>query len=262
MDRSLNPAETKALEPWKWTPKRERAAQMLAEDVLTDAGIGSQVGCTDRAIRMWKTYPEFQARIQSELAKIIRRTENSGRALRHKRIQALDKRCTGLDKVIEARAKVYNRPEIPGGDTGLVAVEFKSARVTEQRVVDGKTQFVEISKLIPEYPVDTGLLRELREHEKQIAVEMGQWDEGIKAGGDVNVTVTYQHLDTKLTRSTVIVTNGNGHEQEHSIGAPATAPGTNGDHPAIEAVYGSGLRPAVRQDDTGNGSGNPSGTEG
>jgi hypothetical protein len=49
---------------------------------------------------------------------------------------------------------------VPGGETGLLVR-------TGRFIVNGKAVDV--------YAVDVGLLRELREHEKQAAIECGQW---------------------------------------------------------------------------------------
>lgn len=64
-------------------------------------------------------------------------------------------------RVIEARSK--DMAEVPGGDTGLLVRKLKSIGSGEN------------TKTVEEYAVDTGLLSELREHEKQAAQELGQW---------------------------------------------------------------------------------------
>lgn len=53
--------------------------------------------------------------------------------------------------------------DVPGGNTGLLVRTTKG-------IGSGDT-----FQIVDEYAVDTGLLRELREHEKQAAQELGQW---------------------------------------------------------------------------------------
>lgn len=58
------------------------------------------------------------------------------------------------------RCDVYQH--VPGGQTGLIVRKIKQTGT--------------------EYAVDTGLLSEIREHAKQVAIELGQWQEGATPG--------------------------------------------------------------------------------
>ena len=62
-------------------------------------------------------------------------------------------------------------------------------------------------KLIPEYPVDVALLREMRAHEQQAAQELGQWEKrgevsGMKARIDENGVVTVEMFRAMLDAPT------------------------------------------------------------
>jgi hypothetical protein len=49
---------------------------------------------------------------------------------------------------------------------------------------------------VEEYQVDTGLLKELREHEKQAAQELGQWSEKARVEqGPIEVQVVWSQED-------------------------------------------------------------------
>jgi phage terminase small subunit len=85
------------------------------------------------------------------------------------RIQGYNDRRQALYDVIAARARDLEHQDVPGAKTGLVAITFKMA---------GKEKFKEAA-------IDVALLRELRELEKQAAIELGQWVE--KSDGTLNV---------------------------------------------------------------------------
>lgn len=84
-----------------------------------------------------------------------------GIADKQNRIDALNDRWERMRRVIEARASANE--DLTGGGTGLVVREVTYPPGGAQR---------------ERHEVDTGLLKELREHEKQAAQELGQWSEG------------------------------------------------------------------------------------
>ena len=70
------------------------------------------------------------------------------------------KDADGNDIEVRYACDVYRR--VPGGETGLVVRKLKSTGV--------------------EYAVDTAVLAEIREQEKHVAVELGQWQENAGTG--------------------------------------------------------------------------------
>lgn len=82
-------------------------------------------------------------------------------AIRENRIKAMQDRHNRLQLIVEERAASPLFADAPGGKSGLLGLDYK-----------GKNGDLEVFK------VDTGLLSEFREHEKQIAQELGQWNEG------------------------------------------------------------------------------------
>ena len=79
---------------------------------------------------------------------------------RNARVKALQNRWDRMRRVIDERAASPDFAEVPGGITGLLVKDYK-----------GKAADTLV------YKVDTGLLAELRNHEKQAAEELGQWSE-------------------------------------------------------------------------------------
>jgi transposase-like protein len=151
--------------PFRWTAQREQVAALLAEDELTDEEIGRRCGITDRQIRKWKHHPEFKARVLDaarEVGDVALRRAISRRA---RRVSALQDRWDRMAQVITDRAADPSMRAVPGGATGLLVRQVKS-------IGSGPA-----AHEVEEFEVDTGLLRELREHEKQAAQELGQWTE-------------------------------------------------------------------------------------
>lgn len=75
---------------------------------------------------------------------------------------------------------------IPGGETGLLVRKYKNLGSGDN------------ARTVEEYEVDTGLLAELRAHEKQAAEELGQWiTKGDVTSKGEQVGVTVIQLPTK-----------------------------------------------------------------
>lgn len=94
-----------------------------------------------------------------------------GIAVKQSRIDALNDRWERMKQVISERADDPNMKDIPGGTTGLLVHSTKAI---------GAGQSMQV---IDEYNLDTGLLKEMREHEKQAAQELGEWVEKNEHGG-------------------------------------------------------------------------------
>ncbi len=84
---------------------------------------------------------------------------------RTRRVKALDDRWQAMQKVIAERAADASHQHAPGGSTGLLTRTLK---------IIGSG---DAAQLVEEFELDAALLKELREHEKQAAQEVGQWTE-------------------------------------------------------------------------------------
>src|SRR5262245_15630090 len=146
-----------------WSADRSRAACLLAEGRLTDEAIARDAGVTRRQLARWKNHPEFAARVALLARDLDAACAKRGIGRRLQRLRALDERWEKMLQVIAERAADPTLARVPGGPTGLLARTMKTIRHHDDVLA------------IPEYAVDTALLRELREHEKQAAVELGQW---------------------------------------------------------------------------------------
>ena len=88
---------------------------------------------------------------------------------RNARLTALQERQDALRSIVKARAADPNNQSAPGANTGYMVRNVK-------QIGGGDT-----AQVVEEFVLDTGLLRELREIEKQAAIECGDWFEHEKA---------------------------------------------------------------------------------
>jgi len=150
---------------WTWDENRRLAAQLIAEGELYDAEIAARVGVARQTIWVWRQSPEFLAGVDAEI-------NATNAALRRRRIShveqriaALNDRWLRLQRVIAARSTDPKYVKGAGGGTGLLAHKIKAVGSGDNTLI------------VDEFEVDTGLLKELREIEKQAAIELGQWEE-------------------------------------------------------------------------------------
>ena len=171
---------------FKWDGRKERAAVLLAEDELSDQVIAQEVGIADRTLWRWKTESEFMLKIAEHVQRLEAETLGFAIAKRRKRVEALDDRWGRMKQLIDARAEHYAE-EIHGGETGLLVKTTRAIGSGDRQVVT------------EEYAVDTGLLKELREHEKQAAQEIGQWldKSEIAVAGSGAFSIVFELIDPR-----------------------------------------------------------------
>lgn len=156
---------------FKWTPQREQAAVHVAQDELTDEEIAGKLNITRMTLARWKTEPVFLARVDEHIAAYRAAIRRRGIAVVENRIGQLQERWRLMRQVIAERAEAPEMQGVAGGTTGLLVRTVKGI---------GKGDDFQLIEL---YAVDTGLLKELREHERQAAQELGQWAEKHELSG-------------------------------------------------------------------------------
>lgn len=130
--------------------------------------------------------------------------------------------------VLGERAADPTMANVPGGQTGLLVRSWITVHITETVKVigdDGKERFISVPKVkeMPEYRVDTGLLRELREYDKQASVELQQWTEKreTKHSGTLDVSVTDARLKLvgQLSKNSAARTIDVGSHESNGVGS-------------------------------------------
>ncbi len=148
-----------------WTQRHELAAGLVAEGGLSNAEICDRVGIAPTTLANWKRRPEFVTRVDELLDAFRAAVRRRGIAVLERRVEALTDRWMRMQKIIEDRANDADAAEIPGGKTGLLVKVTKGTGASSA------------GKGAGEFVLDIALLKELREHEKQAAQELGQWVE-------------------------------------------------------------------------------------
>ena len=82
------------------------------------------------------------------------------------RVEQLNDVWVRLQRVIQERSLDPSMEKVPGGKTGLLSLDFK--QIGEQ--------------IVPIYRVDGVVIKELREHGKQAAIELKQWSDKVEVG--------------------------------------------------------------------------------
>jgi hypothetical protein len=149
--------------PFTWTVAREKAAALLADGELTDREIAAEVGVDRPTLWRWRQHPDFAARVRETVEKAGEEMARHAIALKNRRLREYDRRWRALQQVIEERAADPSMQSVPGGRTGLLVRTVK---------VIGSG---EAAREVAEYRLDVGLLKELRDLERQAAEEAGQW---------------------------------------------------------------------------------------
>ena len=155
-----------------WTEKTRLAAELVAEDRLTDEQIAEKVEVTVRTLYRWKADPVFSADVESRVVAFDKLVRSRGIARIDRRVAALDDRWRRMQRVIDERSADPTMAKAPGGSTGLLAHRKKCLGSGDS------------AEVVDEYEVDTGLLKALIDHEKLAGVELGQTTKRQSIGGD------------------------------------------------------------------------------
>ena len=143
---------------FKITSKHLEAARLYA-DGLSQAEVAKTLGITVGKAKDWYEQPLLKAEIDAFIESDRAAIRGKGITVKQNRLDAYNERWKLLNAIIKARSEWDVVAGVPGGNTGLIVRDFKG------------TANIEIFK------IDVGLLKELRELEKQAAIEVGDWTE-------------------------------------------------------------------------------------
>lgn len=146
-----------------WSEASKEAAQLLGSGEFSQTEIAEKVGVDRATIWRWRQEPEFVERIDELREATRNEIRRHGIAFIELRVAKMQERWRRLHKIMDDRAEDPSMAKVAGGSTGLLVRKYKSIGYGEN------------SEVVEEFAVDTGLLSEIREHEKQAAQELGQW---------------------------------------------------------------------------------------
>ncbi len=187
--------------PWEWNTVREKAAQLVAQDELTDLKIAESIGVAEVTVERWKRVPEFRARVAEIVAAVAKALEQYAIADKDERLADLNDCWMRIRRAMDDRGRSPEMQAIPGGTTGLFVRTLKSIRVpvtpksdaaasspvpgtSETGSAESSGVPVEVendavyvanttAQVIEEFVFDAAMLRERRDLAEQAARETG-----------------------------------------------------------------------------------------
>lgn len=135
---------------------------MFAQGDSTQAEIARAVKCSPAMICLWAKEPEFQAEVERLRAIYRAQIFNQGLADKKARLAKYEDLIARMYQVIEGRAAGRTAALVDGGASGLIAHDVKFGKMGDP---------IDIGRF------DKALVSEVREVLKQIAIEVGDWQE-------------------------------------------------------------------------------------
>lgn len=174
---------------WTWTGQRIKAAQLVAEDALSNERIAEEVGIHLSTFKAWKQVPEFESRVREIVQELDEAVSQLRFAKRRERIRALNEQAEDYVQIRKERSAYFAEkfPNVPGGRTGrLVHREewvgtAKDGHMVDVFEVDGGTDKLFDSVLI------------------QIAKERNEWTEGKRELTGPNGTPLLPIVEIEIT---------------------------------------------------------------
>ena len=213
----------------KCEPRHKKAALRVAEGKWLDARIAAEAGVDRSTLWRWMHDPDFATLVEEHKAKLYAAILKRGIADKQLRVAALLDRHQRFAQVIELRAERSTAAIeddtglTPGGlpipDADGTIPEKPKRRVPAEAatgMVVHQTKFSPSGMQIDEWVVDTGTSAEMRNLEKQVAQEMGEWTEkrDVTSNGE---TLTYADLSALATQSGAADTgSSSGHSEPPS----------------------------------------------
>ena len=118
---------------FKWTQRRSQAAQLVADDHLTDEDIAANVGISSKQLVRWKKQPEFAAKVDELVAEFDRTVRLRGIAVRARRIESYLADWDHIQTILRERGAqlkaegvgVAAEPYAGGASTGYICKDYR-----------------------------------------------------------------------------------------------------------------------------------------
>lgn len=170
---------------FKWDRKRDKAALEVAQDDRSDAEIAAALKIDKTTLERWKRHPVFRVRVQQHIDDFREAIKAEGIANRQNRVDYAKDRHRRLQQIMDERAAAM-AGEHPGAGTGLLVHQVKVLGAGRNAIT------------IDEYALDTSLLKEMREHEKQVAQDLQQWND---KGSGLEEKLTREYVGVDITKA-------------------------------------------------------------
>lgn len=167
---------------FKWTADKLMAAALLAEGRLTIPQVAERMKVTSRAVDKWKAHPEFAAKIRAIMAEAEQAVTQYAVAQKAQRVARLNQDWLSLQDVQDARKAAMADQDADPLRLGQFRAAALAAGMTSGNVV---VEWVTspTGGFRPQFKVDTSLLREVRDIEKQVAAELANWEQTLNVKG-------------------------------------------------------------------------------
>ncbi len=141
-----------------------------------------------RTLKEWSRKYKWQERLAEQIERERAAIEAKGIVDRQNRVNELNERWQLMRQLRKARAKDALMAGVSGGETGLLVASPMLVKVYECGDEDSDTLTpTKQSQIAYEYAFDASLMKEMRDTEKQAAIEMGQWEEKTSLAGEVTM---------------------------------------------------------------------------
>src|SRR2546429_678633 len=112
----------------------EKAAQLIAEDRLTDVQVAAACQIGERTLYRWKRRDDFIARVNTMLQAYSARALGTGIANRVRRIETLKLLNEKMLTIMAERGEDHTMALIPGGRTGLIVRDYVTVRTESGKI--------------------------------------------------------------------------------------------------------------------------------
>lgn len=162
---------------FKLTGPRLKAVELVAQDAISDEAIAAEVGIAKRTLEHWKGVPIFAELVAESRTAMAEAVRKQGIAAKQNRIDSYVSDFILTAQIMAERAEDSDISEGPGGKTGLVVRTIKG--------LGSGDNFTTVA----EFAFDAALLTARQTLRRQIAEELGEWQDNLNLSGDLTTTV-------------------------------------------------------------------------
>lgn len=190
-------------------PRATLNAKQLLAVPLVAAGehlpaIAARLHMTDRQLFRWVKQPAFAAAVAAETERLMEALRKEGLTNKQNRLDALNADFARLEQVLAERSRDPLVADVPGGETGLIVAEpilikMWDAGDGERDATNGEAGPLGAkpvgTRVVYSYKIDDALLHRRQQLAKQMAIEIGEWEERRKvaASGQVDGHIVHEH---------------------------------------------------------------------